>query len=135
MIYTRPIRVEFNHCDPAGIMFYPRYFEMTNSVSENFFRDVAGYPYEVMMAEGRGAPSAALSVTYHAPTRLGEVLDWRLTITRLGRSSLGSRLEAWVGESLRVTVDLTQVFVSAADGPQPWPAEPRARIAAFMEAT
>ncbi|MFD1807906.1 hypothetical protein ACFSHQ_06310 [Gemmobacter lanyuensis] len=36
MIYRRPIQIEFNHCDPAGIVFYPRYFEMTNSVIENF---------------------------------------------------------------------------------------------------
>ncbi len=41
----RQIRVEFNHCDPAGIVFYPRYFEMANSVVENFFRDEVDYPF------------------------------------------------------------------------------------------
>lgn len=39
-MYERLIQIEFNHCDPAGIVFYPRYFEMVNSVIENFFADV-----------------------------------------------------------------------------------------------
>jgi len=25
-MYERLIQIEFNHCDPAGIVFYPRYF-------------------------------------------------------------------------------------------------------------
>jgi 4-hydroxybenzoyl-CoA thioesterase len=31
MLYHRLYPIEFNHCDPAGIVFYPRYFEMTMS--------------------------------------------------------------------------------------------------------
>ncbi|MGA0541062.1 acyl-CoA thioesterase [Neotabrizicola sp. VNH66] len=133
MTYSRPIRVEFNHCDPAGIMFYPRYFEMTNSVSENFFREVALFPYEEMMAAGQGVPTAGLTAAYHAPTRLGEVLDWRLTVTKLGRTSIGLHLEAHCGGSHRVTVDMTLVFVTFTGGPEAWPQPIRDRITAFME--
>ena len=60
MSYARTIRVEFNHCDPAGIVFYPRYFEMTNSVCENFFREVVGYSYHAMMVDGIGVPMARI---------------------------------------------------------------------------
>ena len=42
MLYRRLYPIEFNHCDPAGIVFYPRYFEMTNHVCENFFREAVG---------------------------------------------------------------------------------------------
>ena len=45
MTYTRTVPIEFNHCDPAGIVFYPRYFEMTNSVVENFFPDEVGHSF------------------------------------------------------------------------------------------
>jgi hypothetical protein len=61
MSYARTIRVEFNHCDPAGIVFYPRYFEMTNSVCENFFREVVGYSYHAMMADG----SDVIQLSWH----------------------------------------------------------------------
>lgn len=135
MIYSRDIRIEFNHCDPAGIVFYPRYFEMTNSVAENFFREVGGYSYDAMMRDGGGVPTARLETTYHLPSRLGEVLDWRLTVTKLGTTSIGLHLEAHCGGTHRVTADLTLVFVNAQGRPQPWPDAVRARIAAYQEAT
>ena len=78
MSYTRSIPVEFNHCDPAGIVFYPRYFEMTNSVVENFFADEGGHSFARMMAEGQGVPTARLETTFHAPSRLGDRLDFTL---------------------------------------------------------
>ncbi len=133
MIYQRDIRVEFNHCDPAGIMFYPRYFEMTNSVVENFFRDIAKAPFEAMMAQGEGVPTASIDATFHAPTRLGEILDWRLTVLRLGRSSIGLHLEAHAGGTHRITADLTLVFISSSGRPKTWPDEVRGRFIEFME--
>ena len=32
MAFIAQRKVRFQHCDPAGIVFYPRYFEMLNSV-------------------------------------------------------------------------------------------------------
>ncbi len=132
MIFRQQIRVEFNHCDPAGIVFYPRYFEMTNSVAESFFREVAGHSYAAMMQAGEGVPTARLEVTFHAPSRLEEVLDWQLAVTRLGTTSIGFRITAEGGGRPRLTADLTLVFVGAAGRPQPWPQPIRDRITAFM---
>ena len=134
MTYRRVTPVEFNHCDPAGIVFYPRYFEMTNSVVENFFRDVAGHSYGAMMAAGEGVPTARLETEFHAPSRLGDMLEWRLAVTRLGGSSVGFTVEAWCGPSHRVTAKLVLVWVEAGGRPKPWPDAIRARIAAFQEA-
>lgn len=135
MIYRREIRIEFNHCDPAGIVFYPRYFEMTNSVAENFFRDVARFPYEDMMGAQAGVPTARLEATFHAPSRLGELLDWRLEIRRIGRSALDLHIEAHGGGIHRLSVGATLVHVDAAGRPQAWPGEVRDRITDFKEAT
>jgi 4-hydroxybenzoyl-CoA thioesterase len=133
VIYHRPIQIEFNHCDPAAIVFYPRYFEMTNSVVENFFREVAGHSYAAMMDAGQGVPTARLEVDFHAPSRLGEVLDWQLTVTKLGGSSVAFTAEAWCDGARRVTAKLVLVWV-VAGRPKPWPEAIRTRIAAFMEA-
>ena len=89
MIYRRRIPIEFNHCDPAGIVFYPRYFEMTNSVVENFFREAMDYPFARMMAEGVGTPTVKLEMDFKSPSRLGEVLDWALEVRRLGARAKG----------------------------------------------
>lgn len=135
MIYHRTIPVEFNHCDPAGIVFYPRYFEMTNSVVENFFREVVLHPFAAMMASGEGVPTARIETDFHLPSRLGDVLDWRLVVTRLGRSSVGFDVACWCDGARRVSVKLVLVRVGADGSPRPWPGALRDRINAFMEAT
>jgi 4-hydroxybenzoyl-CoA thioesterase len=94
MSYRRQIRVEFNHCDPAGIVFYPRYFEMTNSVLENFFREEVGYSYHAMMEDGIGVPTARIETDF-APRRV-LAMCWTgcLVVERLGGSSVTFRLAA-----------------------------------------
>ena len=37
-------KVLFKHCDPAGIVFFPRYFEMMNDCVETFFDEALGIP-------------------------------------------------------------------------------------------
>jgi 4-hydroxybenzoyl-CoA thioesterase len=132
MSYIRCIPVEFNHCDPAGIVFYPRYFEMTNSVVENFFADEAGHSFARMMAEGQGVPTARLETNFHAPSRLGDRLDFTLHVTRIGGASIGFTLTARCAQELRITADLTLVWVQSGR-PAPWPEALRHRLAAHLE--
>ena len=133
MIFRQDIRVGFNHCDPAGIVFYPRYFEMANRVCESFCREVAGHSYGAMMAAGEGVPMARIEVDFQAPSRLEEVLDWRLAVLRLGRTSVTVRLAAERGGQRRLSAALTLVFVDGAGRPKPWPQDVRDRITSFME--
>ena len=133
MSYGRSIRIEFNHCDPAGIVFYPRYFEMTNSVCENFFREVVGYSYHAMMADGIGVPTARVETDFKAPSRLGDLLDWELVVERLGGSSSTFRLTATYDGQHRLTARLTLVRLGVDKRPTRWPDAIRATLAAHLE--
>jgi len=133
MTYHRLIQIEFNHCDPAGIVFYPRYFEMTNSVVENFFADVLGYSFAKMMEDRAGVPTARIEVNFHAPSRLGEKLDFSLNISRIGRSSVGFRITAHASGLDRLTADLTLVNVDGRGQSQPWSPDVRSRMQTFVE--
>lgn len=133
MSYGRAIRVEFNHCDPAGIVFYPRYFEMTNSVCENFFREVVGHPYHAMMAEGTGVPAVRIETAFRAPSRLGDLLEWKLAVQAIGGSSATFRLDARCGAEQRLTACLTLVWLGPDKRPARWPARIRAALAAHQE--
>lgn len=133
MTYTREIQIEFNHCDPAGIVFYPRYFEMTNSVVENFFNDVVGRSFASMHRDARnGVPTVALGAEFVAPSRLGDKVLFSLRIEKLGRSSVNVRIAGHMGAEVRLRVALTLVWT---DGLKPaaWPDAMRARLAAYME--
>ena len=134
MVYARIMPVEFNHCDPAGIVFYPRYFEMTNSLVENFFADVVGHSYGAMMDAGQGVPTARLEVNFKAPSRLGDKLEWTLTVRQIGGSSVTFVANAMFGAQLRLTADLTLVWVDAGK-PVRWPDAMRAKLEAFQGGT
>lgn len=134
MIYRRRIPVEFNHCDPAGIVFYPRYFEMTNSVVENFFAEVLDYPFaRIVLDEGQGVPTVRIEAEFRAPSRLGEVLEFALVPQALGRSSVRFRLGAGVDGAERMRADLTLVWVGRDGRSAPWPQVIRDGLQAALE--
>jgi 4-hydroxybenzoyl-CoA thioesterase len=74
---------------------------MTNSVVENFFADEAGLSFARMMAAGQGVPTARLETDFHAPSRLGDRLEFTLAVTRIGGASV----------SLMLTEDQTSVLI------------------------
>jgi 4-hydroxybenzoyl-CoA thioesterase len=135
MAYMRAIPVEFNHCDPAGIVFYPRYFEMTNSVVENFFSGVVGYPFARMVAEGRGVPTAGIEIDFRAASRLGDMLDFRLEVARLGRSSVTVSIAASCAGETRLEGKFTLVWLGPDARPEPWPATIRATFTDHLTGT
>ena len=132
MIYEKIIPVEFNHCDPAGIVFYPRYFEMCNSVVENFFADVVQAPFSAIHKQaGSGVPAVKIQTEFHAPSRLGDKLGFALSIAKLGRSSLEFLITANCAGEKRVTIGITVVWIVNGHA-QTWPPELQKKLAAFI---
>ncbi|MCE9665919.1 acyl-CoA thioesterase [Halomonas sp. M5N1S17] len=123
MPFTTLRKVRFQHCDPAGIVFYPRYFELLNSVVEDWFAEVVGHDFNELHVTSRtGVPTASLATDFHAPSRLGETLRFELTVRRVGRTSLALRMTARCGDQPRLTCDSTLVLVDLDSGrPLPWP--------------
>jgi len=134
MSYSRDIRIEFNHCDPAGIVFFPRYFEMLNSMVENFFRDRLDHPFErITMEEGHGVPTVRLETDFRAPSRLGDLVQFTLTVTGLGRSSVDFHHCARMGAEIRLEARQRIVWISNGGRAAPWPKTLRARLEQELE--
>ena len=88
-VFQREERVRFGHCDPAGIVFYPRYFEMLNAVVEDFFTLGLGIPFDQLLGARRvGLPTVQLDSGFERISRMGDVLVQRVAIEHIGRSSL-----------------------------------------------
>ena len=123
MAFATQRKVRFQHCDPAGIVFYPRYFEMINSVVEDWFEEVVGRDFrQLHVTAGTSVPTAALETRFDAPSRLGEQLCFRLIPVKVGRTSLTLQITAHCGGERRLISDTTLVFVDLASGrPLPWP--------------
>lgn len=134
MSYSRTIQIEFNHCDPAGIVFYPRYFEMTNSVVENFFADEVGRSFAQMHSEGmrNGVPTVHLETDFLAPSRLGDKVEFTLVVRKLGGSSVTVEITGQRGEEVRMRARITLVWIDNMKAAR-WPDAMRARLATHLE--
>ena len=97
------------------------------------FRDVVHLPFEAMMAQGTGVPTARLEVAFHAPSRLGDLLDWHLEVRRLGNSALDLGIGAHGPDKCRLKATLTLVYLNDKGRPLAWPSQTRTRIKDFME--
>ena len=132
MAFTYTQEVKFRHCDPAGIVFYPRFFEMMNDTVEAFFAQRLDFPFSEMHRTS-GIPTAQIEAQFLAPSRLGDVLDISLRCTRLGRSSLGLGYAAVCGNAPRFTAQSTIVFIDATGKSQPWTDKIRALLHMEMQ--
>ncbi|GAA0869141.1 acyl-CoA thioesterase [Brevundimonas basaltis] len=133
-IFTTRRRVRFADCDAAGIVFYPRYFEMLNGVVEDWFAGPLGASFrDLHMERHVSVPTAAVEARFIAPSRLEDDLSFSLTVTRLGGASCGLRHTIDCGEQRRFEATQTIVFVGRSLKPEPWPEALRARILPFVE--
>ena len=108
-------KVKFKHCDTAGIVFYPRYFEMLNDTIEDWF-EVLGLPFCELHSSNTGVPMVNIECNFKKPSYLGDVLKKELSIIKLGKSSCTLKIE-FIGkkdESLRVEFFCTIVNIDLA---------------------
>ena len=112
---TRKIR--FGHTDPAGIVYYPHYFDMFNSVVEDFFDDAVDASFQRMRAEFKVVtPLRHIEADFVAPCRIGDQLQFAMTLVALGRTSLKLTIDGSVDGSQRLQARLAIVFISAETG-------------------
>ena len=87
--FTRSVPVRFSHCDAAGIVYFPHYFDMFNGLIEDWYGAELGHDYADLIMEGRyGFPFVHIECDFKIPSRMGEVIELTLLTERIGRSSL-----------------------------------------------
>lgn len=106
---TLPIR--FAHCDPAGIVFYPRYFEMMNGVVEDWCAQSLGWSFhEMHLVRGIGLPTVHIETDFIKPSQLGETLHASLQVQKIGGASVHLELQfCGADDDLRVKAQLVLV--------------------------
>jgi len=87
-------RVSFGDCDPAGIVFYPRFFAWFDRTFHDWLRRYGGHQAlcERLGAVGIGLMSA--DAAFRSPARDGDALEVRLTALD------------WTGRSLKVEYEI-----------------------------
>ncbi|RUP25906.1 MAG: acyl-CoA thioesterase [Curvibacter sp.] len=111
--FSRPHRIRFSECDPAGIVFYPQYFVMFNDLLEAWVDQLlpevgfAGYIGTLR----QGLPTVRLEADFRAISRMGDAVTLSLDLERLGDKSLTLTL-ACTGAEGDLRMQVRQVLVT-----------------------
>jgi len=121
-------------CEPSGIVFLPRYFDMVHTVIENWLDEALDWPMsQIQGSDGLSLPFVNISAEFPAPSRLGDRLIWRLSVRELGRSSIWLELSATTGAERRVSITGTLVLSEAvALRTRRWPDAIAERVKDYM---
>lgn len=135
--FERTQRVRFGECDPAGIVFFPRYHEMLNALVEDWFTEGLGIDYADLIGPRRvGLPTVRLESDFLRVSRMGDALTRRLRVARLGDRSMTLQVEFAGADGVRARFAQVLVCTSlVTHAAQPWPADLRAAVDAAMDAT
>lgn len=114
LVHQMPIEIGFKHCDPAGIVFYPRYTEMVHDTVEHWFNHGLKQSfYDLHSNRNLGIPTVNLQIDFRIPSKLGDVITSNLSVKHLGRSSMKVQLQFCGPDgAVRVEALLTVVFAS-----------------------
>ena len=139
-VHVHPIEVRFGDCDPAGIVYFPRFFALFHDAMETWFSARLGLRYaEVVVGRKIGFPAVHTEADFKVPCALGDAIFVELRVARLGRSAIdlvyavrgadgGLRL---TGATTCVVLDLDPASPGFRKS-MPIPGDLRARIERFM---
>jgi 4-hydroxybenzoyl-CoA thioesterase len=127
--------VRFGHCDPAGIIYYPQYFMLAHDCKEDWFRDGVGYPLKQMITiDRRGFPIVKLEAEFVRASRLGDDLEFEITVRAIGATSLKVDYRCVCGEEERVRIKSVLVMTDLDSGlAVPIPDWLRERLTKFQQ--
>ena len=112
--FVTQVPIRFAHCDSAGIIFFPQYLVLFNGLVEDWFNQALNISYADMLQKDQiGLPIVHLECDFRAITRMGEVVDFGLSVAKLGNRSLTLAVDCTGPDgTLRVAAQKVLVFTS-----------------------
>ncbi len=110
-VFVKTERVRFAHCDAAGIVFYPRYFELITALQEDWFDQALDANFhDLHLRRNLITPTVKLDCVFRRPSLLGEDLQLSWRVRQIGRSSLTAMVTIAHAGEIRVEAEIKLVF-------------------------
>jgi 4-hydroxybenzoyl-CoA thioesterase len=113
-IFHRQLTIEWGQCDPAGIVFNSRFFEMFDTSTWRLFEAALGVkPHELATVFGiMGIPLVDVRANFLRPVKFGDIVDLNSRISEFRRSSFDVEHRLSVGSELAVEGGETRVWAA-----------------------
>jgi len=134
-VNRREVQIQWGDCDPANIVYYPRYFAMFDDSTSTLF-EVAGFSKQDLVKKYGlvGIPMVDTRSKFYIPSTYGDWITIETKIESIKRSSFEVKHNVYKGEALAIEGFETRVLVGRdPDNPDklksaPFPAEMVAKL-------
>jgi 4-hydroxybenzoyl-CoA thioesterase len=113
-VYRRELTIAWGHCDPAGIVFNPRFFEMFDTNAWLLFEAVLGIkPQDLAQTYGIiGIALVDARANFLKPARFGDTVEIASRVSEFRRSSFDVEHRLSVNGELAVDGRETRVWAA-----------------------
>jgi len=89
LVNSRVVRIEWGDCDPAGIVYYPRYFAFFDACTSALLERALGMTkhHYLKAYDFAGHPLVNARSRFLIPTRFGDDVTIETSVTEIKRSS------------------------------------------------
>ena len=112
LVNRKDVFIEWGDCDPAGIVYYPRYFVFFDNATVALFA-AAGLPKHEMVKtfDIVGIPMVDTGARFMIPSRWGETIQIESHISEWKRSSFDVKHRVFKEDQLAIEAWETRVWV------------------------
>jgi len=134
-VWREPVLIRFSHCDPAGIVYFARYFDIANGVVEDWFTAALRLSYHDFIGPRRvGLGFANVSCDFVRPGMMGEQVVFAVVVEAIGNASVKLALYAYRDDAPVLAMRLVMVTTSlTAHRAIPIPDDLRAALELYRE--
>ncbi|MBR0799772.1 acyl-CoA thioesterase [Bradyrhizobium jicamae] len=111
-INRRDVQIQWGDCDPANIVYYPRYFAMFDDSTSIMFEAAGFSKQDIIHKYGLvGIPMVDTRAKFHIPSTHGDWITIESRIDSIKRSSFEVVHRVFKGEALAIEAFETRVLV------------------------
>ena len=113
-VFRRQLTIEWGHCDPAGIVFNPRFFEFFDTSTWLLFDAALGVKPEDLATtyDIMGIPLVDARAEFRKPAKFGDTIEIASRISEFRRSSFDVEHRVSVGGELAIEGGETRVWAA-----------------------
>ena len=102
-VHRRDVQIQWGDCDPANIVYYPRYFAMFDDSTSIMFEAAGFSKQDIVHKYGLvGIPMVDTRATFYIASTHGDLIAIESRINSFGRSSFDVVHKVFKGEALAI---------------------------------
>ena len=125
--------MRYSECDPQGVVFNANYVAYLDVIITELWREALGR-YQDLVESGVDMVVAEVNMRFLGPAGFDDELEFEARVTRLGETSMSTRIDAATNGSPVIQAQMRHVFIDAdTKAKRSMPAHVRDALAPYVD--